>query len=450
MYIKLSDYHPSRDGSKINTNIFNKAICDLSKQGGGILYVGPGKYLVGSIFLENNVYLYLDSGAEIVASPNYDDFKESKSYVLAEQSFSGFIFARNKSNIGILGKGIINGNAAYYHSKNTDELGYRKPNRLRIRTIIFENCNNISLEDFTIKDSPMWTIHCVSCQIGNINKIKIINDFRFTNTDAIDLDGCTNFNIQGCYIKTADDGICLKTSKKPQHIDVPCENIIISNCVIESHSSALKIGTESYNDFNNIKFSNCIISNSNRGISLVSRDGGGLKNITVSDISITTKFTLECHWGKADPIFISVKKRNPESMQCGHINNVTFNNINIISEGAINIHSEPNSRVNKIFLNNVIQHQVVSDNKDRGTYDIRPPCNPNHSDNSGMNNAYYIPAGESRPWGVFAYPNGIPAVFVSGVYKEDINITNCHFSREGTSDWSIDLIQFYKNSGVIS
>ncbi|MGV6988094.1 glycoside hydrolase family 28 protein [Testudinibacter sp. P80/BLE/0925] len=449
MYISLSEYSPSRDGVKLNTDIFNQAIFDLNKKGGGVLYIEAGKYLVGNVCLEDNVYLYLDPGAEIIASSNYNDFKNAKSSVMAEQSFLGFIFAKNKNNIGILGKGLINGNAPFYHSTNVDELGYRMPNRSRIRTIIFESCENILLEDFTIKDAPMWTVHCISCRIGNINNIKIINDFRFTNTDAIDIDGCSNFNIQGCYIKTADDGICLKTSEKSKEIDTPCENILVSNCIIESHSSALKIGTESYNNFNNIKFNNCIISNSNRGISLVTRDGGCINNVTISDMSITTKFTLDCHWGKADPIFISVKKRDPNNIHCGQINNVTFNNINIISEGAINIHSEPNDKASKIFFNNINQCQVVSENKNRGTYDIRPPCNPNQYDNNGMNNAYYIPLGESRPWGVFEYPNGIPAIFINGISKDSISINNCYFSRENVQKWSDKTIQFYKDGEEI-
>ena len=240
MYINLLEYGVISDGKTLNTNAFKNAINDISNQGGGTLFVPPGKFLTGSICLEDNTYIYLSPGAEVIASPNYDDFIAAESEVVAESSYRGFIFAKGKKNVGLLGYGTINGNAPAYNAEEADELGYRQPQKERIRTLIFEDCTNVSLEGITVIDSPMWTLHFVSCDYGRISDVKVLNSFKYTNTDAIDIDGCSNFHITGCQLRTADDGVCLKTSKKQGELDRPCENILVDNCIIHSHSSALK------------------------------------------------------------------------------------------------------------------------------------------------------------------------------------------------------------------
>ena len=439
MYTNLSDYKPIDDGSAVNTEVFCQALSDISLRGGGTLYIPPGKYLTGNICLQDNTYLYISAGAELIASPNYNDFSCAQSEVVAENSLRGFIFAKNRTNVGILGNGTINGNASEYNSIIEDRIGYRKPKKKRIRTCIFENCHNVLIEGITIIDAAMWTLHLISCKYGRIANIDVLNDFKYSNTDAIDIDGCSHFHVYGCNLKSADDGVCLKTSKKNEKMDRVCENILIENCIIESHSAALKIGTESYNNFKNIKLSNILILKSNRGIALVSRDGGNIENITFNDISIENEFTKECHWGKSDSIYISIKRRNLD-MPLGYIKNIYFSNISIKSKGAINLHAEKLGLVENINMFNVRSHQMGSFHPDRGTYDIRPPCNPYRKDNIGMNNAYILPNGESRPYGVYQYPNGLPAVYIDNISKKEVKFDHCSFTQEDGFSWNSQLI----------
>ncbi|SDG77485.1 Glycosyl hydrolases family 28 [Vibrio xiamenensis] len=441
MYTNLNDFAPTADGVTLNTHVFERAIATLRAQGGGILYVPPGRYLSGAICLESNISLHLSAGAELIASPNYQDFCAARSEVMAEGSHYGFIFAKGKYNVGISGAGVINGNAPAYNAEQADELGYRKPHSLRPRTVIFEQCQSVLIENITVVDSPMWTLHMVGCERGQIRNIKVQNSFKYTNTDAIDLDGCRDFIVSGCMLRTADDGVCLKTSRKSDGMDWPCENILVENCLIRSHSSALKIGTESYNLFNNIKFSNCIISGSNRGLALVSRDGGAIRNVSFDNISIETEFTAPCHWGKADPIYVTAKRRHGER-PCGVIEHISFSNITIRSPGAINLHAQELGLVRDVRLFNVNQQQLDSSDPDRGTYDVRPPCNPMQSDNSGMDNAYTILQGETRPWGVWSYPDGIPAVYAHNIAKDELRLTCCQFDQQSGTHWNAEKVVF--------
>ena len=441
MYTNLSDYKPINNGRELNTEVFRKALSDIAARGGGVLYVPPGKYLTGNICLEDNTYLYISAGAELIASPNYDDFSCAQSEVVAENSHHGFIFAKNRNNVGVIGHGIINGNAPAYNSEKADELGYIKPKEKRVRTCIFENCHNVLVEGITIIDSAMWTLHFVSCEYGRIANVNVLNGFKYSNTDAIDIDGCRKFHIYGCNLKTADDGVCLKTSRKNKDLDRICENILVENCIIESHSSAIKIGTESYSDFKNIKFSNILVVKSNRGIALVSRDGGNIQNVTFDNISIENEFKEKCHWGKADSIYLSVKRRD-QDFPAGHIRDIYISNISIKSQGAINLHSEERHLVENINMCNVKAHQIGSLNPDRGTYDIRPPCNPYEKGNIGMNNVYVLLDGQARPWGVYEYPDGLPAVFIDNISQKEVKFDHCRFTQEAGFSWNSQLIAF--------
>lgn len=86
-----------------------------------------------------------------------------------------------------------------------------------------------------------------------------------------------------------------------------CENITVSNCLLTSTSSALKIGTETYADFRYISFANCIIRDTNRGLSIVVRDGATVEYVSFSNIQLETKRKHFNWWRNGDPIWIVVK-----------------------------------------------------------------------------------------------------------------------------------------------
>jgi polygalacturonase len=61
--------------------------------------------------------------------------------------------------------------------------------------------------------------------------------------------------------------------------------VVVSNSVLSSLCNALKLGTESVGGFQNIAITNCTVYDTHlTGISLECVDGGGLENVTVSNI----------------------------------------------------------------------------------------------------------------------------------------------------------------------
>lgn len=437
MQLNLIDFKPHRDGVQLDSPVIQAAINELSSAGGGTLNIPAGDYKTGAIVLKSNITLHLEAGARLIASAQYSDFAAGESCVEAEDSYHSMIFAKDARNIAITGQGQLFGNADEYHAKNANEQGYFTPAKHRPRMVIIENCENVKLVDFTIEHAPMWTIHFVCCSDVFMDRVTIKNDLTLSNTDAIDIDSCRNVHISNCSVTAADDCICIKTSQMPESLARPAENITVTNCNLISKSCAVKIGTETYRDVRNFVVSNCTITNSNRAIGLMSRDGGVLSNIIMKNIVIETAHTSPCHWGKADPIHISTRYRNPE-IKPGAVRNVIFSEIIASSEGAINLIGIEDAKIEDVSFNNVMLTLKASEARDRGCFDIRPPSSPINPTGKGVDNAFSIEE-SGQLHGVKPYDGGMPALYAEHV--EGLTVGVLKVKRTGQAEyWSSEEI----------
>ncbi|HDT4619741.1 TPA: glycoside hydrolase family 28 protein [Klebsiella oxytoca] len=414
MNIFLSKWHPHADGVTSDTTVFQKALDAVSQAGGGTLIVESGKYYLGGLRVRSNTCLWLSPGAELIVSDNYADFTYP-ALSQAECSDRAFLYARDEENITICGGGTINGNADGWFSATTDEMGYRTPAERRPRIILLEDCRRVRLENILVRYAPMWTIHLVSCSQAVIDGVTVDNDLSMANTDALDIDSCQQVHVANSFFSAADDAICLKTTNKPAAIQRALQQITIVNCTLRSKSCALKIGTETWQDIEDVVVSNCAIYDSNRGIGLISRDGGRLRRMIFTGITFQCTTAPACHWGKADPIFVSVRRRDP-LIEPGEITQVQFRGLTGECEGAINMHSEIPGRINRIRLESIDLTQCLYRHGGQGNYDIRPPCNPHSPTGTGRNNAWCLNPETGNVWGVEPYPGGLPVLFAYGVF----------------------------------
>ncbi|WP_226101878.1 glycoside hydrolase family 28 protein [Dickeya oryzae] len=414
MTLSFRTYQPAADGITPDTARFQQALDDLDAQGGGTLVVESGRYLLGGLRLPSNCCLQLDEGAELIASACYDDFAHTTTLSVAELSDRAFLYARQQRNITLCGKGKITGSADAYFSAQPDEQGYRLPAQHRPRIVVLEDCEQITIQDITIEHAPMWTVHLVSCRQVNVERLTVDNDMTMANTDALNLDSCQDVIVHDCHLSAADDALCIKTTAKPPAMQYKAQRMSVSHCRLRSRSCALKIGTETFADIEDLNVSHCTLYDSNRGIGLISRDGGAFRRICFSDITVECVTAPPCHWGKADPIFISVRCRDP-TIEPGVIEQVRFVRITGVSEGAINLHSTPAGYVRDIHFEDITLTQQPGDSTEQGLYDVRPPCNPARPTGMGLDNAYLVNPDTGRAYGVEAYPGGMPALFARGI-----------------------------------
>ena len=90
------------NGTKLNTTSIQAAIDYIHNNGGGRLVFYVGRYLTGTIHMKSNVTIHLEEGAILVGSTNPFDYEK-------HGSWQALIFAHDQENIGITGKGVIDG-----------------------------------------------------------------------------------------------------------------------------------------------------------------------------------------------------------------------------------------------------------------------------------------------------------------------------------------------------
>lgn len=189
--------------------------------------------------------------------------------------------------------------------------------------------------------------------------------------EEVDIHGV---RITNCHIEAADDCIVLKTAEaNSQYGD--CEDILISNCTLASTSAAIKIGTESVNDFRNIVVTGCSIYDTNRGISFQLRDQGNIENVLISNCMIQTRNSSECWWGCAGPVNITTINRR-DDIPSGKIRRLSLTNLRCTGEGSIYIAGKDSSPIEDLTLDNIRLTLEKNSKYPIKGYDFRPCSGP--------------------------------------------------------------------------
>ncbi len=303
----IYDYGAISDTTKLSTIAIQKAIDECHLAGGGRVLVPTGDFKTGSLQLKSNVHLYLEEGATLYGSTDIEDYIPfTSSYVSLRTGIPTIqlIYADSVENVSITGFGTIDGRGKAFPKLSWNDEGITRPHLLRII-----RGKDIVVKGITLKNSGCWMQHYLACDRLRVDGITVFNRNNYNN-DALDLDGCHDVTVTNMIADSDDDAITLK-STSPRL----CEDIVISNCVISSHCNAIKLGTETNGGFRNIIIRGIAVKPSSdqssqffgypggkghSAISLEIVDGGTMRNIDISDITIK---------GTESPIFIRLADR---------------------------------------------------------------------------------------------------------------------------------------------
>jgi polygalacturonase len=378
---KITDFGAVPDSKTLCTDFIQRAIDDCSLSGGGKVIVSAGRFLSGTIFLKNNVNLYLERGAVLLGSTRIEDYKPDI-----------LIRGQNVENISITGFGTIDGQGdAFWIPEDRSKIPYERvpqwihKNPRPGNLIRLTGCRNAVIEDVLLTGSESWTLHLLGCDNVMVTGIKIRNPLHGPNTDGIDIQACRNVIISNCDIYTRDDAICLK-NRDSKYYDRDCENITITNCIITTLTNAFKIGTESLGNFRNIVFSNSVIKAArpsdelakeaatwidttrqksgigpSGGIAIESVDGAHIQGLTITNIVMDGVWT---------PIFIRLANRGAGAQKVsppvpGSLKDVMISNIVAYrASSASSITAIPGYYVENVSLRNIsIRTQGGGDEK---------------------------------------------------------------------------------------
>ncbi|TDN40421.1 hypothetical protein E4631_11205 [Hymenobacter sp. UV11] len=376
-------YGAVADGRTVTTAAIQKAVDACTKAGGGTVEVPAGTYVIGTVFLKSNVTLHLDNGAVLKGSPNLTDYHP---YTLPEygQNYYGMLFTENAENVTITGQGTVDGNNPVFYdftqAKTLDSVTTRytrqKNNYRHVASgigdgpvvpkdrprqmVVFSDCKHVMVSDVSLINSPFWTMHFADCTGVNVTGIRLYSGILVPNADGVDFTDCSNVAVSNCDIQAGDDALVV--SGYNHHFEIAgfhnlrriSENIVITNCNLQSASSGIRIGYLDQNTVRNVTVSNCNITNSTRGINISLRDEGSLENLTFDNIRIETKLRTGDWWGNGEPIHISAIRGNADkSVKMGRIKNVRFSNITCRGENGILLYGTAESPLENVEFHNL-------------------------------------------------------------------------------------------------
>ena len=120
------------DGTTKDTAAFQKALDDCAAAGGGEVLVPAGNYIIGSIALKSNTTLRLEKDANLMGSPDLDDYPIIKArwegrWVDAHRAL---VSAQDAKNIAIVGPGKIAANPDLGRPENATPSLRRRADQL--------------------------------------------------------------------------------------------------------------------------------------------------------------------------------------------------------------------------------------------------------------------------------------------------------------------------------
>ena len=201
-----------------------------------------------------------------VRSEDYDSFPEDICPIKPENSSKVLVYAYGEKNIALTGEGVIDGNGlAFFDTTSFTGTCFSKPPVERPRMVQLHDCEGIRLEGVTFKDSPCWTMFIRLCRDVDVKGITITADQRMINNDGIDFDGCKRVRVSNSIFKTCDDCLILRAMRSNADEHIVCEDVIVSDCDLNSSNQAVRLGCPSDDTIRDALFKN-ITANGHNGV----------------------------------------------------------------------------------------------------------------------------------------------------------------------------------------
>jgi polygalacturonase len=334
------------DGTTMNTITIQKAIDACAASGGGTIRFPAGNYLTGTIEIKSHVHLRLEKGATLLGSSDAKDYRNLDPLIdgLGHSLGYALIVAADADQVGIEGPGTVDGQGAKLKAN-------QKPYTMRPFLVRWLRCSNVTVRNVHLVNPGAWTLNVFQSKHVTIEAVTIRSrDQGLLNNDGVNVDSSEDVNVRNCDVISGDDALVIKSTSRAY----PCRNIVATDCQLSSDTNAIKLGTESIGGFENISISKCQVrKTTSAGISLYEVDGGELRNVTISDITLDGVAAAICiRRGARLNTFRQGDERRTAAGQLRDITiqNVSANNIEMI---GVLINGIPNYPVEAVSLKNI-------------------------------------------------------------------------------------------------
>ncbi len=351
------------DGETPATCALQEAIDACHAAGGGTVLVPPGTYLTGTLYLKSFVTLHLSPGATLLGSSRREDYNADDVFpenpVFSRESVSGahLIIAYEAEQVAITGRGTIDGNgAAFFEPLAPEQLSgdYRnKSCNFPIRDwrpgqmVFFCRCHDVAVQDVALLNSPYWTLFSLGCERVQYRGLRIENPPQTANGDGIDIDCCRYVTVSDCLIRTGDDCLTLRGHSRllGEHA-MPCEHVAVSNCVLSSPCTAVRVGVGD-GIVRDCSLTNLVIPECRTGINFISAyseraaHGTTIEDVHFSDVTMDAAVPLNLLLGRT-------------AARPADIRHISFSNMRLCGRQGCYIGGNEGLPVGDIRLHNVL------------------------------------------------------------------------------------------------
>ncbi len=264
------------------TQAIQRAIDEAAASGGGCVVVPAGEYETAGLVLRSHVELHLEAGALLRFTDDPDAYPviRTRWEGYEQDSYRPLIYAKGETDVRLTGPGTLEGQGKrWWDAFRADALPAARP-----CFVCFEDCQRVVMSDFTVQNSPAWTIHPLRCENVSIRGLTVVNPSDSPNTDGIDPESCRNVRISDCHIDVGDDCVAVKAGTEDADVRVPCENVTITGCTMVHGHGGVVLGSEMSGDIRRVAITGCVFDGTDRGVRIKSRRGRGGN---VEDVSIT-------------------------------------------------------------------------------------------------------------------------------------------------------------------
>jgi len=318
----VTEFGARGDNDTDCTKSINDAVRACSEAGGGRVVVPAGEYRTGPVHLLSNVNLHVAEGATLsfyTEPERYLPVVFTRFEGTEFMNYSPLIYAYEQENIAITGSGTLDGHASYDNwwiwKKNRE--GEKKPNpskdrltamgdagvppeervmgaegQLRPSFIQPYKCRNVLIEGIRVRRAPFWQIHPVLCTNVTVRGVDV--NSHGPNNDGCNPESCNSVLIENSLFDTGDDCIAIKSGRNTdgRRVNVPCENILVSNCEMRAGHGGVVIGSEMSGGVRNVFAENCHMSSPDLWymlrIKTNSLRGGFVENVHVRKVKLGT------------------------------------------------------------------------------------------------------------------------------------------------------------------
>lgn len=269
---------------EVNRAAIAAAMQACHEAGGGRVVVPSGQWPTGPIHFMSGCDLHLAEGSTLVFSDRPEDYLPAvettwEGYLC--YNYSPLLYALRCSDIAITGTGTI------APRMTTWRAWFKRPERhmqalkqlyewcaqgeavdrrimpslpgsdMRPHLIQFNQCTNVLLEDFKIRQAPFWTIHMFRVKSGVARRLDVKANGH--NNDGIDLEMTQDFLVEHCRFDQGDDAVVIKSGSNHDawRLAMPTRNVVVRHCTVVRGHVLLGIGSEISGGVSNVYMHDC-------------------------------------------------------------------------------------------------------------------------------------------------------------------------------------------------